>query len=116
MSDKKLYQEFYCNDCDGYIVVKLNMAINRTVKVVCPECGRQHPRQIKDGHIVGDSHRENAEEIIPTKSAYHKKPMSNIGIGARASTKIEKPDDIVAKRMMSQSWFEKFAGKLAGKQ
>jgi len=78
----RIYQEFYCNDCTGYFGVKLNIALNYSVVVVCPNCGRKHPRTIKDGHIFEDTYcprgREKyVEEIVPPPSAYHKKPWTD---------------------------------------
>jgi hypothetical protein len=71
----RVYQEFYCNDCDGYFGVKLNMAINVKALICCPNCGRQHPRCIINGeiHSYGDVPGNREEEIIVPKSAYHKK-------------------------------------------
>jgi len=81
MSDR-IYQEFYCNDCQGYFGVKLNMALNIDVVVVCPKCGREHPRTIENGNIYEKTYvpRRGAmhkEEIIPPLSAYHKKPWTD---------------------------------------
>ena len=46
--------EFHCNDCDGYFRVNLNLAVEGDFLVVCPKCGREHPRSIKAGKVVGD--------------------------------------------------------------
>lgn len=115
MSDR-VWQEFYCNDCDGYIRVKLNMAINHAVKVKCPNCGREHPRGIKDGQIVDDYRREGAEVITPTASAYSKEPFTkHILKHARDGAVIENKDQInkqhpASDQMIKQRWFEIFGG------
>lgn len=74
----KITQEFYCNDCDGYFRVKLNMALNRRVEIVCPNCKHHHPRGIKDGRIVEAYSPRDAstEEICPPKSAYSKESIA----------------------------------------
>ena len=41
MNDRIL-QEFYCNDCDGFFLANLCIALNVRVEVVCPNCGRKH--------------------------------------------------------------------------
>ena len=80
--DEKIWQEFYCREygggCGGYILVKLNPAINGTVKVVCPKCGHDHQRQIKNGEIIGDKRYDKhpVEEIHPTLAAWSQEPRS----------------------------------------
>jgi hypothetical protein len=46
--------EFYCNDCPGggYFVVNVNMAWEGTYVVVCPKCGREHPRKFAKGQMA----------------------------------------------------------------
>jgi hypothetical protein len=77
----RIYQEFYCNDCNGYFGVKINIALNYSVVMVCPNCGRKHPRTIKDGKIFERTYEargggRHEEEIVPPPSAYHKKPWT----------------------------------------
>ena len=80
--DEKIWQEFYCRKegggCGGYILVKLNPAISGTVKVICPKCGHDHQRQIKNGEIVGDQRYDNKpiEELRPTLAAWSKEPRT----------------------------------------
>ena len=87
---RKLF-EFYCNDCDGWILLKLNENLRGNFLVSCPQCGRKHPRTLKEnGEVVtfateykvagktkvyiDRNYKENVGEIIiPMKSAYSKK-------------------------------------------
>lgn len=49
----RVVQEFYCTTsgggCGGYILVKLNTAINGVVEIICPNCKHAHQRYIKNG-------------------------------------------------------------------
>lgn len=44
--------EFFCNDCDGWILVNLNEQLRGEFLVECPSCKRQHPREFKNGEMV----------------------------------------------------------------
>lgn len=85
----KVYQEFYCaksgGGCGGYILVKVNMAINGVIKVICPKCKHEHGRIVQNGHIVeswaGQSHLKSRndkteQELIPTMAAYSLVPRT----------------------------------------
>src|SRR5258708_28113219 len=76
MVDEKICQEFYCNDCDGYFRVKLNINLNISVFVVCPNCRREHPRKIKDGKILEGIGEAYAERVFSPKSTYSNKPFT----------------------------------------
>jgi hypothetical protein len=82
--------EFECNDCRGFFFVNLNLWLEGDFRFVCPQCGREHPRTVKDGQLKGDpierlyadgvgkrafrNNREGyGERIIVPKSAYSKK-------------------------------------------
>ena len=112
--DNKLWQEFFCNDCDGHFRVKLNMALNIRVEMVCPNCGRKHPRALKDGRIIeshGDGSSSYVEEIIVPKSAYSKEPFtSKIKPNARDGAVIDSAEHIRDVTMW-QMWLEHFGGK-----
>ena len=81
--------EFYCNDCDGWILVNLNEDLRGDIIVQCPKCGRRHPRTLVDGEltmptfevkVAGKSKlkiirggADSADEVIvPMPSAYSK--------------------------------------------
>jgi len=117
----RVWQEFYCNDCDGYIRIKLNMSLNFEIEVVCPECGRKHPRVIKDGQIFekGSRFAEYREEICPPKSAYHKEPWTKkmqkvSGYGGRRDgvviNKSDIPKDNGAQFFLDSLWQERHGG------
>lgn len=79
----KVFQEFYCatsgGGCGGYVVVKLNIAINGVVEVICPKCSHKHQRCIKDG-VLKEQGRYNsnpAQTIEPTIAAWSEEPKCN---------------------------------------
>lgn len=115
MSDK-VWQEFYCHRCkDGgtYIMVKINMAINYSVAVVCPMCGSKHERTITDGQIFDGSKSGNyKEEVCPPKSACSKEPRhSKIKRGARDGAVVKNEEDLMRDSYMRQLWIEYHGGK-----
>ena len=114
--DEKVWQQFYCNDCDGYLRFKLNMALNMRVEVVCPNCGRKHPRSIKNGRIIEAGYDPIKEEILVPMSAYSKKPLHVRMRGyERDGVLIEKESDInkdhpAAECILRERWFELYGG------
>jgi hypothetical protein len=89
-------QEFYCNDCDGYFRARLSVGFNRHILMVCPNCGRQHPREVKNGLIVEGYTRSNNEEIHVPKSSYSKTPVTREMAKAKSilTHPWPRPDDI----------------------
>jgi hypothetical protein len=84
--------ELFCNDCNGYFHVNLNLSIEGDFRFECPQCGRRHPRTVRAGEVVGDvieriykdgvgkrlsrNHGEDRGELIMVpKSAYTKKSI-----------------------------------------
>lgn len=95
---ERVLQEFYCNDCDGYIVIKLNMAINRRIDLHCPNCNRRHPRVVDNGQIFERGGSNTAvsgevEVIRPMKSAYSKAPLTQRMRDAAKARKEKRYDD-----------------------
>lgn len=43
--------EFYCNKCQGWIMLVLNTAHLGQFKIKCPSCGREHDRNFVDGEM-----------------------------------------------------------------
>lgn len=114
MSDK-VWQEFYCHRCSGggtYIMVKLNMAINYSVAVVCPMCGAKHERNIENGVLFDRSKSGNyKEEICPPKSACSKEPRhAKIKRGARDAAVVKDSDDLVRDSYIQQLWLDYHGG------
>jgi len=114
--DNKVWQEFYCNDCPdgGYFRVKLNMAINARVEMCCPNCGRKHPRVIKDGVIYENADLgANAwkEEIVVPKSAWSKESRHNgMMIGARDGKVFNFATDYKGDPLLKERWLELYGG------
>ncbi len=104
-------QEFYCNGCDGFFLVRLNLNINHVVEVVCPKCSRRHQRCIKDGRIYeeGRWNGDKRETIIATKATYSKKARTTVMREARAKGTREGLRDGVpleTETMLSERWTE----------
>jgi len=106
---EKIWQEFFCNDCSGYFRVKLNMALNCSVEMTCPECGRKHPRRIEKGIIYEGGGGTAREEIRPPKSAYSKKAISNIKVHAREGV-VLKDSEKIGNNILRESWLERNGG------
>lgn len=112
----KIWQEFYCNECIGYFRVKLDTSINERIVMICPNCGHNHHRYIKDGHIVeyGDGTGREAVEVIVPKSAYSKEPFNKASrVNQRAGSVID-PESIdfqhQAARAISKERFAELYG------
>ncbi len=112
----RVAQEFYCaksgGGCGGFISFPLNIAINGCVEVVCPKCGHQHQRTIKDGVLTDDGrYREKVtQEVTPTLAAWNKKPRHPESekrvntLREREAVVIE--DDPIAREFLKDRWFE----------
>lgn len=129
----KVWQEFYCaksgGGCGGYIMVKLNMAINGTVKVICPKCKHSHGRVIEEGHLkenfsssryTGGRNDNTDQEIIPTMAAYSETPRTTAYLttakieGDRAERTcpiVKDPTTDIGNQFLRQSWVEKHGAK-----
>jgi hypothetical protein len=121
--DNKVWQEFYCGECQGYFRVKLNMALTIGVEIVCPKCKHKHHRFIKDGVIYENGRSEHGakEEICPPLSAYSKEPltakMEKAKYGKRDGVVIDKEEDLskrhpASEAMLRERWFELYGGNL----
>ena len=126
MSDK-IWQEFYCGECNGYIRIKLNMQLNCEIEFVCPgksgKCGHKHRRVIRDGIIRENGRFANEPkfELVPTQSAYSKEPWTsqmkkaaekNHHSGRREGVPItkESPRDAFSEQQFRDRWFELYGG------
>jgi len=54
LSDNIEITELHCHNCDGYIKFALDKGKNGLHVVLCPKCGHEHCRIIKDGVVTGD--------------------------------------------------------------
>lgn len=69
--------EFGCEGCGGYFTINLGTSVKGTFLVVCPGCGREHPRVVSDGASgpsVGDRvyHRGVGRRLARTERAKDK--------------------------------------------
>lgn len=120
----KVWQEFHCHRCpDGgrYIMVRLNVALNRRVEIVCPFCGSQHERTIEGG-VIYDRGKSGAvaEQICPPKSACSTKPRARAMLGGRsrdgvviktAEDMVARDAELVREAFLTDRWDELYGGK-----
>lgn len=132
---EKVWQEFYCYECPadkdgksgGYFRVKLNMALEMNVTVVCPNCGHEHNRSIRKGEIY-DSRLSSAyeEKLRVPKSAWSRDPISkqmdNLknkhthqagrrdGAVLKGSEDLVPDADKIRKSIMRERWLELYSG------
>ena len=115
--DDKVFQEFYCGECRGYIRVRLNMAYDRTIFMVCPKCGHEHQRYIEKGQILERGrfeHGDPKEKLKPPMSAYSKEPISkkmDKNFYARDAEVIKSSDDLIRENFMKERWVELYGDK-----
>jgi len=123
---EKVFQEFYCTlsggGCGKYFTVKLNLAINHNVIMVCPNCGHEHTRCIENGVIKerGRFSGSPAEHILSPKSSISDKPLTQLmeknagkqnerdGVVITADTPLR---SAAADAIVKESWFSRFGGK-----
>lgn len=135
---EKVWQEFYCYECPadpkdkekktgGYFRVKLNMALEMNVIVVCPNCGHEHNRSIRNGEIH-ESRLSNAyeEKLRVPKSAWSRDPISKLmdklknknthDAGRRKGAVLKDGEDLVPdaekirSSIMRERWLELYGG------
>lgn len=116
----KVFQEFYCGECKGYFTVKLNMALNQIVEIVCPNpnCKHKHKRSIQNG-IIFENGREGGssiEEIRPPFSSYSKEAktekMKSLSSYCKRDGVVIKDSNIIADSFLKERWFELYGGKI----
>lgn len=77
----RISQEFYCNDCYGYFFPRINTAITAKAEIVCPNCGRKHPRWIHEGQVFDKAPKLKSDwpeqEILSPKTSYSKEPLTD---------------------------------------
>jgi DNA-directed RNA polymerase subunit RPC12/RpoP len=102
----KTSQEFYCGECRGYFVVRLNMSINHEAEIVCPNCGHEHRRSIVDGHILenGRYRSESRERVITTKANYSKEPVTEKMRQAHARNGSRRDGVLMTEAFIHEQW------------
>lgn len=85
----RIWQEIHCpksgGGCGGFILVKLNAALNYKAIVVCPKCKHEHTRCVQKGHVVESGRytgSDKAKEFIrPTMAAWSAEPRTKTMVG-----------------------------------
>ena len=72
----KISQEMYCNECDGFFIVRLRIDLNISAEIICPNCEHRHYRHTENGAIFDGTGSGRKETIRPTRATYHKKPLT----------------------------------------
>ncbi|MHA2279729.1 MAG: hypothetical protein ACXAC5_02380 [Promethearchaeota archaeon] len=126
MSDR-VYQEFYCassgGGCGGYITVRINMALNGVVEIICPKCGHKHQRCLKQGVLMeqGRHSKSPTQELCPTEAAWSeeaKHPESKKRAGdfnrERDAVVIDESSQESRGKLcpfLAELWYERFGGE-----
>lgn len=113
---ERISQEVYCNDCDGFFIVRLNTALTIKAEIRCPSCGRQHPRYVVKGIIQEDGRgvpaNAKTEVIRTTMSTYHKNAVvQEMMKKSHRRNGIALPGDV----FLAKSWLSK-AGSEKGEE
>ena len=102
-------QEFYCGECRGYFIVRLNMALNHEALIKCPNCGHEHQRCVNNGVIYERGRFANSvkETVRPMKSSYSKKPRTKAMEEAHEKNSYrDRRDGVKMSRQQLSRWAE----------
>ncbi len=121
-TDHYVWQEFMCR-CNGFILIRLNLGLNRRIKLHCPKCKAVHERAIKNGQIVDNRSGEAQEEFTPLMSAYSEVPRTaemkiacaKIGRDRNGVVTTEPATITQPSAELRQSWLDRFGKKLLGR-
>jgi len=74
----RVYQEFCCQWCKGFITLSLNERLNGfVVRIHCPKCNNWHDRSLVNGQLEeAGRERGHREELYPTIAAWSDAPLS----------------------------------------
>lgn len=64
--------EFYCQECDHYTYIRMNLSLSGNHIMNCPNCNHKHYRAVKKGIITSDRFDKNipnSHTLIAMKSA-----------------------------------------------
>ena len=130
-----VWQEIHCTGsgggCGGFVLVKLDVSLNRRVSLVCPKCQHKHRRAIKDGQVVEEGRfaGDEQEDLCPTIASWSETPRTKCMQKVienkdfrkeRDGAVIKKPADFIAppfdaaQAILRESWTDRFLGKLVG--
>jgi len=100
----RVTQEFYCGECQGYFLIRLNMVLNFEAFIRCPNCGHEHRRVVMNGEIYeqGRYKVDVKETIRTTKSQYSKEPFTKKMKDARKWS--DRRDGVEIDYEMAQRW------------
>lgn len=128
-----IWQEIHCTisggGCGGFILIKLNAAINRRVTLICPKCSHKHRRCVVDGQIVerGRFVGDAKEELCPTIAAWSDTPRTKCmqkiveemdffkernGIIITEKDDFIKPPIDTAELILRESWTDRCLGRV----
>lgn len=65
LTDNVEITELHCHECDGYIKFALDKGKSGQHVVICPKCGHEHCRVIKDGIVTGDRWESRNKSNVP---------------------------------------------------
>ena len=113
MLEDRVFQEWWCGNCQTYIRFRLSMDWDRVVWVECPMCQHKHQRYIKEGRIQDDgryNYGSPVEDICPPKSACSKEPITKqldkAKWGTRDSVVIKSDKDLMRDNFLRERWIE----------
>jgi predicted nucleic acid-binding Zn-ribbon protein len=104
--------EFHCSGgCGKYFDFVLNMSLNGSYRLHCPNCGHIHYRVVKNGHITEDRFTDSPdsltiEDLFPMKSScrdYQKDKAEDLACSA---------DERGLRGFMHRLWKERFSGQM----
>jgi hypothetical protein len=129
----KVWQEIHCpvsgGGCGGFILVKLDVSINRRVTLICPKCNHEHLRCVVDGLVVekGRYDGKAQEELCPTIAAWSEHPRTvcmrqvvtkkcfhgeRDGVAIKSDKDLIAPPTDTAELILRESWTDRFLGRV----
>lgn len=116
----RVNQEFYCGNCQKYFIVRLNAQLTHEVEIVCPGCGHEHRRCVKEGMIFDEGRFQSPvkEKIRPTPSTLVSQPRTQAMLATgvwqrRSGVKLDEPDNSDPS-FLPESWLDKAQRELTG--
>lgn len=88
--------DVYCHSCNKNFVAKLDYRIDGNHRIVCPYCGHEHWRQIKDGVVTSD--RWGSSNGMPTVEVDKRSIWTHDSLPIQTST---------ASRFIREKWLDR---------